>query len=174
MIAANSRHQEEEKNDRSQPPTPRGREKWSQPTPDTKRKRKMIAANSRHQEEEKNDRSQLPTPRGREKWSQPTPDTKRKRKMIAANSRHQEEEKNDRSQPPTPRGREKWSQPTPDTKKKRKITKLTCTKQTNKCMRSTQTSSLFPKRGDHNTKRNDETRGQRAREDFKTRSAPLY
>ena len=45
---------------------------------------------------------------------------------------------------------------------------LTSTKQTNKCTRSTQTSSLFPKRGDHNAKRNDETRGQRARIDFKT------
>ena len=39
--------------------------------------------------------------------------------------------------------------------------------QTNKCMRSTQTSSIFPKRGDHNAKRNDETRGQRTHEDFK-------
>ena len=29
----------------------------------------------------------------------------------------------------------------------------------------------FPKRGDHNAKRNEETRGQRAREDFKTWSA---
>ena len=27
---------------------------------------------------------------------------------------------------------------------------------------------LFPKRGDHNAKRNDETRGQRAQEGFKT------
>ena len=26
----------------------------------------------------------------------------------------------------------------------------------------------LPKRGDHNAKKNDETRGQRAREDFKT------
>ena len=56
--------------------------------------------------------------------------------------RHQEEEKNDK--------------------------KLTRTKQTNKCTRSIQTSSLFPKRGDHNAKRNDETQGQRIREDFKT------
>ena len=57
-------------------------------------------------------------------------------------------------------------QPTPDTKRKRKITKQTCTNQTNKCTRNTQTSSLFPKQGDHNAKRNDETRGQRAQEDF--------
>ena len=53
-------------------------------------------------------------------------------------------------------------QPTPDTKWKRKMTKTTRTKQTNKCTSSTQTSSLFPKRGDHNAKRNDETWGQRA------------
>ena len=46
-------------------------------------------------------------------------------------------------------------QPTPDTKRKRKWHKLTCTKQMNKCTRNTQTSSLFPKRGDHNAKRND-------------------
>ena len=32
-------------------------------------------------------------------------------------------------------------------------------KETNKCMRSTQTSSLFPKRGDHNAKKNDGTPG---------------
>ena len=38
-------------------------------------------------------------------------------------------------------------------------------------MRSTQTSSLFPKQGDHNAKKNEETRGQRAREDFKTWSS---
>ena len=38
-------------------------------------------------------------------------------------------------------------------------------------MRSTQTSSLFPKRGDHNAKRNEETQGQSAREDFKIWSA---
>ena len=44
--------------------------------------------------------------------------------------------------------------------------KLTRTKQTNKCTRSTQTSPLFPKRGDYNAKRNEETRGQRAREEF--------
>ena len=54
-------------------------------------------------------------------------------------------------------------QPTPDTKRKRKMTK-TNTHKTNKQMpRSTQTSSLFPKRGAHNAKRNDETRGQRTR-----------
>ena len=40
-------------------------------------------------------------------------------------------------------------QPTSDTKRKRKMTKLTRTKQTKKCTRSTQSSSLFPKRGDH-------------------------
>ena len=49
--------------------------------------------------------------------------------------------------------------------------KLTRTKQINKCTRSTQISSLFPKRGDHNAKRNDETRGQRVGEDFNTWSA---
>ena len=38
-------------------------------------------------------------------------------------------------------------------------------------MRSTQTSSLFPKQGDHNAKKNEEARGQRARGDYKTRSA---
>ena len=37
--------------------------------------------------------------------------------------------------------------------------------------KSTQTSSLFPKWGDRNAKRNDKTRGQRAQEDFKTISA---
>ena len=31
-------------------------------------------------------------------------------------------------------------------------------------MRITQTSSLFPERGDHNAKTNDETQGQRSRE----------
>ena len=60
--------------------------------------------------------------------------------QIAANPRHQEE---------------KWQ-------------KITRTKQTNKCTRSTQTSSLFPKQGYQNAKRNEETRGQREREDFKT------
>ena len=39
-------------------------------------------------------------------------------------------------------------QPAPDTKRKRKWQKLTRTKQTNKCTRSTQTRSLLPKRGD--------------------------
>ena len=46
-----------------------------------------------------------------------------------------------------------------------------------KCTRSTKTSSLFPKRGDQNAKTNGETRTQstrRAREDFKTLSAPWY
>ena len=62
--------------------------------------------------------------------------------QTAANPRHQEEEKNDK--------------------------KVARTKQTNKCTRSKQTSSLIPKRGDHNAKKNEETRGQRAREDFKT------
>ena len=54
---------------------------------------------------------------------------------------------------PTPRGREKWQ-------------KLTPTKQTNKCTRSTQTSSLFPKWGDHDAKKMMK-RGQRARENVK-------
>ena len=40
-------------------------------------------------------------------------------------------------------------------------------------MKSTQTSSLY-KRGDHNAKQNEETRGQREQEDFKTRSAPQH
>ena len=50
----------------------------------------------------------------------------------------------------------------PRHKEKGKMTKkLAHTKQTNKCTRSTQTSFLFPKRGDHNSKRNDETRTKR-------------
>ena len=49
----------------------------------------------------------------------------------------------------------------------------TNTYQTNKQIhekhtRSTQISALSPKRGDHNAKRNDETRGQRAQKNFKT------
>ena len=44
-------------------------------------------------------------------------------------------------------------QPTLDTKRKRKRTKHTRAKQTNKCTRSTKTSSLFPKRGDQNPKK---------------------
>ena len=44
-------------------------------------------------------------------------------------------------------------QPTPDTKRKRKRQTLTRAKQTNKRTRSTWTSSVFPKRGDHNAKR---------------------
>ena len=47
----------------------------------------------------------------------------------------------------------------PNTKRKRKITK-TSTHKTNKCTRSTQTSSLLLKQDDHNAKRDDETRGQ--------------
>ena len=43
----------------------------------------------------------------------------------------------------------------------------TKTYKTNKQTRSTQTSSLFPKFGDHNAKKNEETREQRARETFK-------
>ena len=39
------------------------------------------------------------------------------------------------------------------------------TYKTNKCKRSTQTSFLFPNRGDHNVKRNEEMRGQRTREE---------
>ena len=39
-------------------------------------------------------------------------------------------------------------------------------------MHEKRTASPFPKRGDHNANRNDETRGQRARVDFKTWSAP--
>ena len=74
-----------------------------------------------------------------------------KKKKLIEKSR---ECHNHKPQPtPTPSGRGKWQ-------------KLTCTKQTNRCTRSTQTSSLFPKRGDHNAKRNDETRGQRAREEL--------
>ena len=46
--------------------------------------------------------------------------------------------------------------------------KLIRIKQTNKCTRNTQTSSLFLKRGDHNAIKNKDARGQRAREDFKT------
>ena len=71
---------------------------------------------------------------------------------------------NHHSQPPTPSEKEKQqNQPTR-------------TKQTNKCTRSTQTAPPPPpprptKRGDHNAKRNDDTREQRARKDFKTRSA---
>ena len=68
--------------------------------------------------------------------------------QTAANPGHQEEEKK-----VTPREREKGQT-------------LRRTKQTNKCTRSTHTSSLFPKRGDHNDKRNEETRRKRAREDF--------
>ena len=56
-------------------------------------------------------------------------------------------------------------QPTPDTKRKRQMTKLTRTQQ----MHEKHTDELpLPKRGDHNIKRNDETRGQTAREDSKT------
>ena len=63
-------------------------------------------------------------------------------------------------------------QPTPNTKRKRKMTK-TNTYKTNKCRRNTQTNTLFLKRGDHNAKRNDETWGQRAREDFKNVERPV-
>ena len=63
--------------------------------------------------------------------------------QTAANPQQQEEEKNDKN-------------------------KHVQNKQTNAREKSTRTSSLFSKRGDHNAKRNDETRGQRAREDFKT------
>ena len=62
-------------------------------------------------------------------------------------------------------------QPTPDTKRKRKMTK-TNMNETNKQMHEKHTDQLpLPKRGDHNAKWNDETRGQRACEDFKTWSA---
>ena len=47
----------------------------------------------------------------------------------------------------------------------------TSTYKTNKQMHERHTDqlpSLFPKRGDHTVKRSEETRGQRAREDFKT------
>ena len=64
--------------------------------------------------------------------------------QTAANPRHQEEEKGQ-----------------------------TYTRKTNKCTRSTKTSSLFPKRRDQNVKTN-EKRGQSAQEDFKTWSAPQY
>ena len=70
-------------------------------------------------------------------------------------------------------------QPTPDTKRKRKMKKWKKKKKkidtykTNKQMyEKHKTSSLLPKRGDHNAKRNDEIRGQRARKDFKTWNAP--
>ena len=56
-------------------------------------------------------------------------------------------------------------QPTLDTKRRRKRTKHARAKQTNKCMRSTKTSTLFPKRGVQLAKTNGE-RGQRAWEDF--------
>ena len=46
-------------------------------------------------------------------------------------------------------------QPTPDTKKKRKMTKTNTYKTNKQMQRSTQTSSLFSKRGDHNAKRNE-------------------
>ena len=70
---------------------------------------------------------------------------------ITKSYKKSRERHNHKPQPtPKPRGREKWQ-------------KLTRTKQTNKCTRSTQTSFLLPKRGDHNTKMNEETRGQRAR-----------
>ena len=49
-------------------------------------------------------------------------------------------------------------QPTPDTKRKRKMTK-TNMYITNKHMHEKQTDQLFPKWGDHNAKRYDETRG---------------
>ena len=51
--------------------------------------------------------------------------------------------------------------------------KNTNTYKTNKQMHEKHTDQLaLPKQGDHNAKRNDETRGQRAREYFKTWSAP--
>ena len=64
---------------------------------------------------------------------------------AAANPRHQEEEK--------------------------KRHTLTCAQQTNKCTIRTKTSSLFPKQGDQNAKRTEETHRQRAGQD-QTRSAP--
>ena len=63
-------------------------------------------------------------------------------------------------------------QPTPDTKRKRKRTK-TNTYTTNKQMHEKHTDQLtLPQAKWSQHKRNDETRGQRAREDFKTWSAP--
>ena len=80
------------------------------------------------------------------------------------------------------------SHPKPDTDRKRKTTKTNTyktnkkkkqqkkkkkkKKKKNKCTRSTQTSSLLPKRGNHNAKRNDETQGQRAWQDFETWNTP--
>ena len=58
-----------------------------------------------------------------------------------------------RSQPPTPGGREK-------------VTQINvCLEITNKCMINTKTSSLFPKQGDQNAKRTEETHRQRAGQD---------
>ena len=63
-------------------------------------------------------------------------------------------------------------QPTNTPREREKLQKLTRTKQNKKkkkkkkCTRSTQTSSLFPKPDDYNAERNDETWGQRLRENF--------
>ena len=54
-------------------------------------------------------------------------------------------------------------QPTLHTIRKRKRTKNTRAKQTNKCTRSTKTSSLFPKRGVQNAKTNGDTRTKSTR-----------
>ena len=55
-------------------------------------------------------------------------------------------------------------QPTPDTKKKRKKgQKHTRAKQTNKCTRSTKTSSVFPKRGNQNANTNEKTKTKSTR-----------
>ena len=61
-------------------------------------------------------------------------------------------------------------QPAAFTKKKRKMTKPTRTKQTN-TREARRPAPHLPKQSQH-AKTNEETRGQRAREDTKTRSAP--
>ena len=60
---------------------------------------------------------------------------------------------------PTPRGREKWQ-------------KLTRTKQTNKCTRSTRTSSLFPQARWSQCQNEWRNTSTKCREDFKTWSTP--
>ena len=133
-----------------------------QPTPDTKWKRKMTKLTRRKQTN---------------KCTRSTLTSSLFPKQDGHNAKKNEKTRGQRAredlkhEAPAVKCHNYKPQPTPDTKWKRKMTKLTRTKQTNKCTRSTLTSSLFPKRGDHNAKKNEETRGQRAREDFKKWSA---
>ena len=63
--------------------------------------------------------------------------------------------------------------PPPDTKKrKRKMTKTDTYKRNEQMYEKHSDQLPLPKQGDHNANRNEEPQGQRAREDFKTWSAP--